>query len=191
MVCSALRCIWSRVAELSCVGFFVLLAHGLAQGLITTYVGPQPPVNGEPALNQAIDFPSDVVSDEAGSLYVVSANQNRVYRIDVDGALTIVAGSAFGFGGDGGPAVNARLAGPSGLARDSDGNLYIADTFNNRIRRVTVDGVITTIAGVGASGFSGDDGPATSAQLALPTAIARDRNGNIYFADSDNRRVRK
>src|SRR5262252_3206813 len=116
---SALRRIWSRVAALSCAGVFVVIAHGLAQGLITTYVGPQPPVNGEPAFNQAIDFPSDVVSDDAGSLYVVSANQNRVYRIGVDGALTFVAGSAFGFGGDGGPAVNARLASPSGLARDS------------------------------------------------------------------------
>lgn len=183
--------IWLKVAALSCCGLFVVLAHTLAQGLITTYVGPQLPVNGEPAYNQAIDFPSDVVSDDAGALYVVSANQNRVYRIGADGVLTLVAGSTYGFGGDGGPAVNARLAGPSGLARDSDGNLYIADTFNNRIRKVTADGVITTIAGAGARGFSGDGGPATSAQLSLPTAIALDRSGSIYVVDSDNRRVRK
>ena len=188
---SGLRRIWPKAAALSCGGLFVMRAHTLAQGLITTYVGPQLPINGEPAFNQAIDFPSDVVSDDAGALYVVSANQNRVYRIGPDGALTIVAGSSYGFGGDGGPAVNARFASPSGLARDSDGDLYIADTYNNRIRKVSTDGVITTIAGTGAAGFSGDGGPATAAQLSLPTAIALDRNGSLYVVDSDNRRVRK
>jgi len=169
---------------------FVLLTHGLAQGLITTYVGPQTPVSGEPALNQAIDFPSDLVSD-GGSVYVVSANQNRVYQIAANGTLTIVAGNTYGFGGDGGPAANARFASPSGVARDSMGNLYIADTYNHRIRKITKDGVITTIAGTGTAGFTGDGGPATSAQLSLPTAIALDRNENVYFADIDSGRVRK
>ena len=123
---------WSRRVcpkglGLSCAGLFVVLMHGLAQSLITTYVGPQMPVSGNPASTQAIDFPSAVVSDGAGGLYVVSTNQNRVYAVAADGTLRIVAGSSYGFSGDGGPATNARLAIPSGLARDSMGNLYIAD----------------------------------------------------------------
>jgi sugar lactone lactonase YvrE len=179
-----------KAAGLFCGALFVLLTHGLAQGLITTVVGPQLPASGEPALNQAIDFPSDVVPGDSGSVYVVSANQNRVYRI-ADGILTIIAGSTYGFGGDGGLAANARFASPSGAARDPMGNLYIADTYNHRIRRITKDGVITTIAGTGTAGGGGDNGPATSAQLGLPTAITVDRNGNIYFAESDNGRVRR
>jgi trimeric autotransporter adhesin len=181
----------SKTAGLCCGGLFVLLTYGLAQGLITTYVGPQTPVGGEPALNQAIDFPADLVPDGVGGVYVVSPNQNRIYQIAGDGTLTIVAGGTYGFGGDGGPASNALLASPSGLARDSTGNLYIGDTNNHRIRKITRDGVITTIAGTGTAGFGGDGGHATSAQLLAPTAIALDPNGNVYFADSGNDRIRK
>ncbi len=183
--------IWLKGLGLSFAGLFFVLLHGLAQSLITTYVGPQLPVSGDPALNQAIDFPSDVIPDGAGGLYVVSTNQNRVYRIAANGTLMIVAGSTYGFSGDSGQATDARLAAPSGLARDAMGNLYIADTRNNRIRKVTTDGVITTIVGTDTAGFSGDGGPATSAQLSLPSAITLDREGNIYFADTINNRVRK
>src|SRR6266481_3785270 len=172
------RRVWFKGLGLSCAGLFVVLMHGLAQGLITTYVGPQMPVSGNPALNQAIDFPSAVVPDGAGGVYVVSTNQNRVYAVPADGTLRIVAGSSYGFSGDGGPATNARLASPSGLALDSMGNIYIADTGNNRLRKVTTDGVITTIGGTGTAGFSGDGGPATSAQLSGPTGIALDAVGN-------------
>ncbi len=160
--------VWLKALGLSCAGSFFVLMHGLAQSMITTYVGPQLPVSGNPALNQAIDYPSTVVPDGAGGMYVVSTNQNRVYAISADGTLRLVAGSSYGFSGDGGPATNARLASPSGLALDSSGNLYIADSRNNRIRKVTADGVITTIAGTGIAGFSGDGGPAISAQLSLP-----------------------
>jgi sugar lactone lactonase YvrE len=182
---------WSKAAGIFHVGLFVLLTHGFTQGLITTFVGPQQPVSGESAINQAIDFPSDVVPGDFGSVYVVSANHNRVYQIIADGTLAIIAGSTYGFGGDQGPAANGRLASPAGIARDSTGSLYIGDTYNHRIRKISKNGVITTIAGTGTPGFSGDSGPATAAQLSLPTAITLDRNRNIYLADGGNGRVRK
>ncbi len=181
--------VWLKGIGLSFASLFVVLMHGLAQGLITTYVGPQMPVSGNPALNQAIDFPSAVVPDGAGGVYVVSTNQNRVYAVSADGTLRLIAGSSYGFSGDGGLATDARLASPSGLALDSRGNLYIADSRNNRIRKVSTDGVITTIAGTDTAGFSGDGGPALSAQLSFPRGIAVDAGGNVYIADYQ--RVRK
>ena len=185
--------VWIGVLYLSFPALFVVLAHTLAQSLITTYVGPQLPASGDRAFSQAIDFPTAVVPDGEGALYVLSTNQNRVYRIAADGTLTIVAGSSYGFSGDGGPATNARLASPSGLARDSESNLYIADTRNNRIRKITTDGVITTIAGTDTAGVSADGGLAIAAQLSLPSDITVDRAGNIYFIDQypTGGRVRK
>lgn len=97
-----------------------------------------------------------------------------------------------GFSGDGGPATGARLDQPFDVAFDRDGNLYLSDTFNHRIRKVDAEtGVITTVAGSGRKGFSGDDGPATEASMDEPYGICLDREGNLYFADRLNRRVRK
>jgi sugar lactone lactonase YvrE len=183
--------IFSKSAILCFAGLFVVLAHTFAQSLITTYVGPQLPVSGNPAVNQAVDFPSAIIPDGAGGIYVASTNQNRIYRIAADGILTLGAGSSYGFSGDGGPATDARLASPSGLAVDSVGNLYISDTGNNRIREVTTNGSIATIAGTGTAGFAGDGGPASSAELSGPTAIAVDTAGNVYIADTGNKRIRK
>ncbi|HEY4089098.1 MAG TPA: hypothetical protein VGM43_24380 [Bryobacteraceae bacterium] len=96
-----------------------------------------------------------------------------------------------GFVGDGGPAVNASLNHASSVALDQQGNLYIADTLNHRIRKVdAATGVISTIAGTGVDGFSGDDGPALSANISMPTGITADQSGNIYFADENNNRIR-
>ena len=177
---------------LSFLILFLTVVNGLAQSsVITTYVGPPLPVSGPQALTRAIDFPSGIAVDSAGGFYVASVAQNRVYRVGVDGAITLVAGSSHGFSGDGGRATSARLASPTGVAVDSAGNLYIADTRNNRVRRVSSDGVITTVAGNGAAGFSGDGGPATSAQLSSPNGVAVDGTGNLYIADGDNKRVRK
>ena len=105
--------------------------------------------------------------------------------------ITTVAGNGTcGFSGDNGPATSAQLYGSHGVAVDSAGNLYIADTANNRIRKVS-NGVITTVAGNGTAGFSGDNGPATSAQLTDPEGVAVDSAGNLYIADTGNNRIRK
>jgi sugar lactone lactonase YvrE len=161
-------------------------------GIITTYVGPGLPVNGALATTQFIDGPFSVTPDGAGGFYVSSEGQNRVYRVTADGRLSLIAGSGTaGFSGDGGPATAAQLNFPSGVAVDSAGNLYIADRGNRRIRKVTAAGVISTVAGVGAAGSSGNANPARAAQLDLPSAVAVDSAGNLYIADSNNNRIRR
>jgi sugar lactone lactonase YvrE len=133
--------------------------------------------------------PRSVATDPSGRLYV--ASDTRVYRIDSGGEVSIVAGTyrAVGFSGDGGPATNAELNLPAGLAVDAAGNLYIADYDNHRIRKVDTDGIITTVAGNGEQGFSGDNGPATSARIDNPLAVATDASGDLYFTSAN--RVRK
>jgi sugar lactone lactonase YvrE len=112
--------------------------------------------------------------------------------VSTSGTITTVAGNGTpGFSGDGGPATNASLSYPNGVAVDAAGNLYIADTDNQRVRKVSTSGTITTIAGTGSFGFSGDGGPATNASLAGPSHVAVDAVGNLYIADSGNSRVRK
>jgi sugar lactone lactonase YvrE len=171
---------------------FLVSTAGLAQsGIITTYAGPSLPVNGRQAITQAIDGPFSVALDGAGGFYVVSPSQNRVYRVFADGTLILIAGSSYGYSGDGGPATAAQLASPIGVAVDPAGNLYIADSDNGRIRKVTAGGVISTVAGNGTDDYSGDGGPATAAQLAGPAGVAVDTAGNLYIADTGNRRIRK
>ena len=96
-----------------------------------------------------------------------------------------------GYSGDNGPATSAELNSPYGVALDASGNLYIADLDNNRIRKVSPSGIITTVAGNGGLGYSGDNGPATSAELFVPAGMAMDASGNLYIADDDNNRIRK
>src|SRR5689334_22567320 len=139
-----------RAMPLCLSAMFLVFIHGFAQSLMTTYVGPQLPANGSIAAAQSIDHPTAAVPDGAGGLYIASYRQNRVYFVAPDGTLSIAAGtSSWGFGGDGGPATDAMLAFPTGLAIDPDGNLYILDALNFRVRKVTKNGVITTIAGTG------------------------------------------
>jgi trimeric autotransporter adhesin len=174
--------------------FFVQLSSsGFAQsGIITTYVGPGLPVNGAQATTQAIDNPYSVAADGIGGFYVASYTQNRVYRVAADGSVNLIAGSGTaGYGGDGGFASMAQLNSPEGVAVDTAGNLYIADSQNHRIRKVTTAGVISTVAGNGTRGDSGDGGPATAAQLNSPTGVAVDAAGNLYIADNFNERIRK
>ncbi len=130
--------------------------------------------------------------DSGGNIYV-SDGLAAVWKIDPSGNATIVAGQPFslGYGGDGGLATQAFLLFPSGIAIDKAGNLYIADWLNQRIRKVDTAGIITTFAGTGSQGFSGDGGPATSAQLGSPLDVALDAAGNLLIADWANDRIRE
>ncbi len=162
------------------------------QGTITTVAGANPGAgdNG-PAASARLFQPSGVTLDPGGNLYISDTLNNRIRRISSAGVITTIAGTgAAGYSGDGGPAIQAQLNNPQGLALDPAGNLYIADTGNNVIRRVTPGGQITTTAGTGELGNAGDFGPAAQAQLFNPNAIAFDRAGNLYIADSANNRVR-
>lgn len=146
--------------------------------------------DGGPATSAALNFPSGVAVDSAGNLYIADANNNRIRKVS-SGTITTVAGNgANGFSGDGGPAASASLNSPLGIAVDSVGDLYIADKYNNRIRKVS-GGIITTVAGTGDGGFAGDGGPATSALLSSPDAVAVDSAGNLYIADTANNRIRE
>ena len=132
--------------------------------------------------------------DGAGNIFIADSNGQRIRKVDASGTITTVAGGGSGrpgFVGDGGPATEATLQFPRGLAVDGAGNLFIADTQNHRIRKVDSSGVITTVAGNGTSGFSGDGGPATEASLAAPGGVAVDSAGNLFIADHDNHRIRK
>jgi len=133
----------------------------------------------------------DLAVGPNGDLYITGYNQ--VLRIGSDGTTTGVAGvyGSSGFAGDGGPATAAQFNALSGIAFDNAGSLYISDLLNNRIRKVTLDGIIHTIAGTGAANFTGDLGPASLATLNQPTGIAADLAGNVYFGDSVNSRVRR
>jgi trimeric autotransporter adhesin len=123
-----------------------------------------------------------VAVDSAGNLYVADPGNNRIRQVS-HGVITTVAGDGTrGFGGDNGPALRAQLNQPIGVAVDSDGNLYVADTGNNRIRKVS-NGVITTVAGDGTVGLGGDNGPATSAQMCSPNEVVVDTADNLYIAD--------
>jgi sugar lactone lactonase YvrE len=136
--------------------------------------------------------PSYLVLDRAGNLYFSDLVTNAVRVIDPSGHFTTLAGSGKrGFGGDGGAATKARLDTPYGLALDGDGNVYVVDRQNNRVRKIAPNGVITTVAGTGLAGFSGDGGPATAAKLNSPVGLAIDAAGDLYIADGGNGRVRR
>jgi trimeric autotransporter adhesin len=148
--------------------------------------------DGGKAASAKLDCPDNVAVDSAGNLYIADTDNHRIRKITPSGAIATVAGNGtIGFSGDGGQAASAQLNFPSGVAVDSAGSLYIADSWNHRIRKITPAGVITTIAGKGAFGYSGDGGQATSAQLNVPRGVAVDSIGNLYIADSWNHRIRK
>jgi sugar lactone lactonase YvrE len=148
--------------------------------------------DGGPATSAQIGSPVGLALDAAGALYFTDPRNNRVRKVTPNGVISTVAGNGIlGFSGDGGPATSAQLNMPLGVAVDAAGILYVSDRGNQRVRKVTPNGVISTVAGNGTTGFSGDGGPATSAQLDIPFGLAVDADGVLYFADVNNRRVRK
>lgn len=166
-----------------------------ASGTITTLAGTGrwgTEGDGGPATRAGLTAVRGLATDAAGNLYVADTWDDSVRKIDPQGIITTVAGTGEeGPGGDGGPATEARLDKPRGVAVDAAGNLYIADSDNHRIRRVDPNGIITTIAGTGDRGYSGDGGPASQAALDKPYAVTVDAFGNVYIADSGSGIVRK
>src|SRR3954469_25564677 len=149
--------------------YFVLSsANGLAQSsTVSTYVGPALPSSGSQANTQTVGVPQGVSADGTGGFYLSSATQNRIYRVSAAGSLTVIAGNGLiGFSGDDGPATSAQMNYIHGIAADSAGNVFVADTNNNRIRKVSAAGIISHVAGNGGGGVSGNGGAARSAQLA-------------------------
>tara|TARA_B110000438_G_scaffold136444_1_gene131866 strand:+ start:71 stop:2251 length:2181 start_codon:yes stop_codon:yes gene_type:complete len=143
------------------------------------------------AIETEISLVDGITLDKKGNMYIAMREHNIISRIDTKGTMTRYAGSGqSGFSGDGGPAANASFRVPAGLAFDSEGNLYIADRENHRVRKVDPKGYISTFAGIGEAGFSGDEGPAVKARLNLPSGVVVDKKGNLYISDRSNDRIR-
>lgn len=187
-------CLGGHVYRIDTPGTATMIA---GTGISTTAGG----LSGEavPATAADLHCPADVAFDPAGNLIVVDHANNRLRSIDTAGVIhTIIGSGPIGtatddgtIGGDGGPALAAQLQEPWGIVFDSSGDLLIADRDNHAVRRVDVNGVITTVAGSGDRGFGGDGGPATAAQMSRPQSVAIDASGNVFISDSDNHRVRK
>jgi uncharacterized protein (TIGR03437 family) len=173
----------NRVRRVSASGLISTVAGNGFQG----YAG-----DGDAAVNAQLSAPAAAAVDPAGGLFIADSGNSRIRKIWANGRITTIAGNGtYGYSGDGGPAAAAQLSYPGGIAVDRSGNLYIADYDNHRIRMVSPAGAITTIAGNGAPGYSGDGGPAANAQLHYPNGVAVDAANNIYIADSFNSCIRK
>ncbi len=167
--------------------YFSLVGFALAEEKY-----PYPKIgDGHPADIVPIGLVDGVILDNQ-NIYFSDRSNHLIRKIDHQGIITTIAGNGVAdFGGDGGPALKASLNNPAGLAFDPKGNLYIADRDNHRIRKVSPQGIITTVAGNGVADFDGDEGPATQASLNLPSAVACDAKGNLYISDRSNNRIRK
>jgi RHS repeat-associated protein len=165
-----------------------------ASGIITTVAGTGTwgySGDGGPAAEAQLYYPQGVAVDAAGSIFIADGN-HCIRKVDASGIITTVAGTGtWGYSGDGGPAAEAQLGWPRGVAMDTAGSIFIADSGNDRIRKVDASGIITTVAGTGTWGYSGDGDPATEAQLKSPRGVAMDTAGNIFIADSSNQCIRK
>ena len=170
-------------------------------GSITTIAGNgSPPPNGQPlgdggpALLAQLYTPEEIAVDAAGNIYIADVSTNSIRRINAAGVIQTIAGGGFyhaGYSGDGGPALSAKLNAPVSIEVDQAGNIYFSDLGNHVVRKISTSGTITTIAGNGTPGYSGDGGPATQAQLNRPNGIAIDNHGNIYVAEEENHVIRK
>src|SRR5262245_50592328 len=168
----------------------VLAAVEYAQVVTTTaggFVG-----DGGLAVNAGMNYPRYMLQDSSGNTYIADSFNHRIRKVDTTGKIRTFAGTGIsGFSGDGGAARNAMLSFPTGLLFDTGGNMLVSDSNNNRIRKITPTGIISTIAGTGTPGYSGDGGPALQAQLNSPWGLSLDKAGNIFFTDVLNSAVRK
>jgi hypothetical protein len=166
-----------------------------SSGIITTFAGLSTAGysgDGGAASIAQLDFPVGVVADAAGNIYILDGGNSCVRKVNTSGIISTYAGTGTaGYGGDGGPATAAQMDLPAGIAIDGTGNLYIADVNNHRIRKISTAGIITTIAGTGATGFTGDGGPATAADLGFPYGVAVDGAGNVSIALYYDNRIRQ
>jgi len=160
----------------------------MLEGIIDTVAG-----TADPATERSLFSPRGIAVDLNGDLYIADSINQRILKVDTEGEYSTIAGdnAHSAYGGDGGLATEAQLAYPSGVEVDIKGNIYIADTNNHRIRKIDTNGIITTIAGNGTSGYGGDGGLATEAQLAYPGDVTVDVRGDIYIADTNNNVIRK
>jgi sugar lactone lactonase YvrE len=148
--------------------------------------------DGGPASSARLNQPADVATDASGNVYIADTGNNRIRKITPDGLISTIAGSgAAGSSGDGGLAVNASFNAPEGLVVDSDGSLYVSESLGHRVRKFALGGTISTVAGTGTAGFSGDGGPGVGAKLNHPTGMSVDGAGNLFIADTFYHRIRK
>ena len=164
-------------------------------GVITTIAGTGATNysgDGGWSTNAGLNLPSDIVEDSAGNVFIADTANNVIRKVSTSGIITTWAGTGVAdYSGDGGPATNAMINAPLGLALDNAGNLLVADAGNQRVRLIGPTGIISTLAGNGSAAFAGDGGAATNASLSDPTGVAVDKAGNVYIADFDNSRVRQ
>ena len=172
---------------------FLTINLSFAQKYIYTVAGVGAG-DGNPATLVGIGNVSSVILDGSGNLFFSEQNKGLIRKVDLStGLIVTIAGKGIsGYGGDGGDALNARFYIPSGIAFGLSGDLYVADQFNHRIRKIAVStGVVTTVAGTGLLGYSGDGGLATSARLNNPSSVTIDQSGNLFISDKGNNRIRK
>ncbi|MCW3121013.1 MAG: C-terminal target protein [Flavipsychrobacter sp.] len=169
--------------------------HKVSGGIISTIAGTGVggySGDGGAATNAKLLNPTDVTLDASGNVYVVDHNNNVIRKISTSGIISTVAGTGVaGYGGDGAAATTAKLNSPLGMCIDASGNIYIGDQLNHRVRKINTAGIISTIAGTGTAGFSGDGFAATAAKLNVPNFVALDPSGNVVFSDNANHRLRK
>jgi len=172
----------NRIRKVNTAGIISTVAGNGTQG----YSG-----DGGQAISAELYYPTGVAFDASNNMYIVDAYNNRIRMINTSGVITTIAGNGTaGYSGDGAAAISAELNGPSGIAILPSGELFIADAYNQRVRRVSNSGIITTVAGNGTQGFSGDGAQATAAKLFIPLGVAIDGASNLYIADLGNARIR-
>ena len=173
----------------------LIFSGGSAMGVITRVAGTGTPGNSGddgPATDAQLNVPLGVAVTADGGFLIADTNNNEVRKVSAAGVITRVAGTGtFGNSGDDGPATDAQLRNPAGVTVTADGGFLIADTNNNEVRKVSAAGIITRVAGTGTFGNTGDDGPATDAQLRNPAGVAVTADGGFLIADASNNEVRK